>query len=140
MSDIRNKIYIVFQDQVIFPGTVEDNIQMGSGVNQKKYEKILHENFMKDLIEQLPNGLLTKITEAGDNLSGGQKQKISIARLLLHNPELIILDEATSSMDEKSEEMVYDSISKYFSNTMSLIISHRNTIENYCSRIIHLEK
>src|SRR6056297_3590912 len=140
LKSIREKIYIVFQNQLLFPGTIEDNIKIGnSKVSKKRYARIIEENFIKDLIKQLPDGLSTQLSEYSNNLSGGQKQKINIARLLLHNQDLIILDEATSAMDIDTEKKVYNSINRFYKNNIILIISHRNSINNYCTRVMNLD-
>lgn len=132
LTSLRRKIYIVSQNPYVFPGNVKENIVMGSNnFDQEKFRELIRMPFLSNLIEELPNGLMTDIGEGGANLSGGQKQKITIARMLIHNPDLIIFDESTSSMDSHSEEMVYKNIDYLLEDKTVIKISHRlSTVKN----------
>lgn len=125
-ASLRNQIGIVFQDPSLFSGTIEDNIAYGL----KRYTKAELENAARmanaaDFIAKLPKGYKTEVGERGVKLSGGQKQRIIIARALLKNPPILILDEATSSLDAKAEHQVQEALERLMENRTTIIIAHR---------------
>ena len=132
LNSLRKKMYLVSQAAYMFPGNVRENIIIGTNeIEENRLNKIINLPFFSTLIQELPNGLNTQIGEGGYNLSGGQKQKIMIARMLMHDPDLIIFDESTSSMDSRSEEMVYRDIASIIKNKIVVKMSHRlSTIKN----------
>ncbi|MDO4595261.1 MAG: ATP-binding cassette domain-containing protein, partial [Tissierellia bacterium] len=132
LESLRDHIGIVQQDVYLFSGTVKENISYGRPNASKK--DIIDASKLAgayDFIMQLPEGFDTYIGERGIKLSGGQKQRISIARVFLKNPPILILDEATSSLDNKSEKIVQNSLDELSKGRTTLTIAHRlSTIIN----------
>ena len=132
---------VVSQDIYLFKGTILENIRY-SKLNASKEEiieacKIANAH---EFIKNLKNKYDTYINEGGDNLSIGQKQLISIARAILKNPDILILDEATSSIDTNTERKVQDAIKNIMKNRTSIIIAHRLSTIKYCDNIIVVDK
>ncbi|MCP2238981.1 ABC transporter ATP-binding protein [Thermoanaerobacterium thermosaccharolyticum] len=139
LSSLRENIGIVQQDVFLFSGTIKENIAYGN-LNASDEDIINASKAANahDFIMELKDGYDTYIGERGVKLSGGQKQRISIARMFLKNPPILILDEATSSLDNKSESIIQQSIENLSKNRTTLIIAHRlGTIRN-AKRIIVL--
>ena len=124
-SSIRQAIGIVNQENVIFDATVRDNITFGSKATDEELWSILDKVYLKDEIEKLPNGLDTVLGKKNMSLSGGQNQRLCIARLMFRNPKIIILDEATSSLDFESERIVQAALDALATNKTTIVISHR---------------
>ena len=139
LSDLRKNIGVVQQDTYLFFGTVMDNIRYGKP--DAAYEEVIEaakKANAHDFIMKLPAGYDTDIGQRGIKLSGGQKQRLSIARVFLKNPPVLILDEATSSLDNESEKVVQDSLERLAMNRTTFVIAHRlSTIKN-AKRIIVL--
>ncbi|GAB4267718.1 MAG: ABC transporter ATP-binding protein [Candidatus Rifleibacteriota bacterium] len=138
-SSIRRKIALIQQDVTIFSGKIKDNIFLEyDSFDARKMESIIAELEMHELLKKLPNGIETEIFEKGSNLSVGQRQLIAFSRALVTDPEVLILDEATSSVDSETELIIQRAVHRLTSNRTSLIIAHRlSTIQN-CDRIIVL--
>ncbi len=141
-KSLRERIAIVPQHIDLFSGTVTENIAIGDP--EPDMQKILLLTQMLGIhsfIEQLPNSYHSIITEQGSNLSGGQKQRIAIARALYRNPEILLMDEATSSLDPHSEQQVQQTLEWYKQQGKTIIIiAHRLSTIRYCDQIIVLEK
>jgi ATP-binding cassette, subfamily B, bacterial MsbA len=140
LNSLRRLMGIVTQDTILFNDSVRNNIAYGSETipleNIKKAAKVANAH---DFIDDLPNGYDTNIGERGVTLSGGQRQRLAIARAVLKNPPILILDEATSSLDTESELLVQQAIERLMENRTSFVIAHRlSTILN-ASRIIVIE-
>ena len=132
LFNLRNIISIVSQDSILFNDSIYNNIKIGN-LNATKVEII---NAAKaanahEFILKCEDSYQTNIGNSGEKLSGGQKQRISIARAILKNPEILILDEATSSLDSESENLIQDALTNLMKDRTSLVIAHRlSTIEN----------
>ena len=138
-TSLRRRISLIQQDVTIFSGTIKDNIFLEEGsYDETKMTEIIAELQMQPFLERLPNGLETEIYERGANLSAGQRQLIAFCRAMATDPEILILDEATSSVDSETETIIQKAVMRLTSNRTSLIIAHRlSTIKN-CDRILVL--
>ena len=126
LASLRSHISVVLQDPVLFSGTVRDNILYGNA--KATNDDVVHACRMAhayDFIMALPAKLDTEVGERGVMLSGGQKQRLTIARAFLKNPEILILDEATSSLDSESEKLIQDALFKLIAGRTTFIIAHR---------------
>lgn len=141
LDSYRRNIGMVHQDVFLFSGTIEQNIRYGrQDASEEDLWKAIKAVHAEELIEYLPEGLQTKIGERGRGLSAGQKQLISFARALLTNPRILILDEATSSVDAYTEAIIQEALDVLLNDRTSIIIAHRlSTILN-ADRIIVMEK
>lgn len=132
IKDVRDLMGIVTQQPILFNDTFFNNIAFGTKAASE--EKVIEAATVAnayEFIKVYPSHLYTNIGDSGDKLSGGQKQRISIARAVLKNPPILILDEATSSLDTESERLVQDALTKLMSNRTSIVIAHRlSTIIN----------
>ena len=124
-ASIRQAVGIVNQENIIFDTTVRDNITFGSTATDDELWAILEKVSLKDEIEKLPDGLDTVLGKNNMSLSGGQNQRLCIARLMFRNPKIIILDEATSSLDFESERIVQSALDALAENKTTIVISHR---------------
>lgn len=130
-NTLRNSIGLVLQDTYLFKGTIMENIKYGHKISDEEVIKICVDMNANKFIEKLPNGYYTEIEENANNLSIGEKQLLSIVRCIIKNPKIVILDEATSEVDVKTEKYIYDGIKKILKNRTSIVIAHRlSTIKN----------
>jgi len=141
LNDLRRRFGVVLQDPFLFSGTIGGNIRLGtSGIEDEQVERAAEEVNLGDFIRSLPNGFTEEVRERGSTLSTGQKQLISFARALAHNPQILILDEATSSVDTETEFKVRDALSRMVAGRTSLVIAHRlSTVQN-ADKIIVMHK
>jgi len=132
LRSLRELIGIVSQETVLFNDTVANNIAYGrSDVPMEKIREAAQAAFADSFISKMPDGYATQIRERGANLSGGEKQRIAIARALVKNPPILILDEATSSLDTESEAEIQKALENLMRNRTTFVIAHRlSTIRN----------
>lgn len=139
--DVRSRVRLVSQNVFIFSGTVEYNIRLGDkSISMDRVIKAAKEVNAHSFIMDLPHGYQTELREGGSNLSVGQKQLISFARALAFDPEILVLDEATSSVDTETEELITRAIGKLMAHRTSLIIAHRLSTIKSVDWIIVLHK
>lgn len=123
---LRRNVAIVLQDTVLFSGTIRDNLKYGNeDATDEQLEKAAEMSRCKDMIKMLPNGYDTLLTASGDNISQGQKQLLAIARAFVADPKILILDEATSNVDTRTEKAIQDAMRLVMQNRTSIIIAHR---------------
>ncbi len=132
IEDLRSKLGVVTQESILFNDSVFNNIAFGqTDVSQEQVEQAARVANAHEFISKMDAGYQTIIGDRGNKLSGGEKQRMTIARALLKNPPILILDEATSSLDTESEKLVQDAIYKLMQNRTSIVIAHRlSTIQN----------
>jgi ATP-binding cassette subfamily B multidrug efflux pump len=141
VADLRHRYGVVLQDPFLFTGTVGGNIRLGtSSIQDEDVEKAAEEVNIADFIRTLPNGFKEEVRERGSTLSTGQKQLISFARALAHNPKILILDEATSSVDTETEFRVRDALTRMVEGRTSVIIAHRLSTIQRADKIIVMHK
>ena len=141
LADLRSRFGVVLQDPFLFSGTVASNIRLGtSRIDDQEVEKAAEDVNLADFIRTLPNGFDEEVRERGSTLSTGQKQLISFARALAHDPKILILDEATSSVDTETEFRVRDALSRMVEGRTSVIIAHRLSTIQRADKIIVMHK
>jgi len=141
LQQLRKQFGIVLQDPFLFTGTIESNVRLGNaGIGKNDVERALEEIGLGDFIESLAQGVGTEVNERGSTLSVGQRQLISFARALAHNPQFLILDEATSSVDTKTELMIREALDKLLSGRTALVIAHRLSTIQHADRILVFHK
>jgi ATP-binding cassette subfamily B multidrug efflux pump len=141
LCDLRKNFGIVLQDPFLFSGTIKSNIRMGSGwITDEDVREAARNVNLLGFIESLPDGFDEPVRERGVTLSMGQKQLLSFARALAHDPKILILDEATSSVDPETEYLIRDALRRLLRGRTSLVIAHRlSTIQN-ASKIIVMHR
>jgi ATP-binding cassette subfamily B multidrug efflux pump len=138
---LRRSIGVVLQDVFLFSGSVVDNITLRNGeISMEKVVEAAKLIGMHDFIERLPGGYHYNVMERGSSLSLGQRQLLSFIRALLYDPSILILDEATSSVDTESEQLIQEAIDKLISGRSSIIIAHRLSTIRKANQIIVLDK
>jgi ATP-binding cassette subfamily B protein len=141
IADLRRRFGVVLQDPFLFTGTVESNIRLGTNwIKDEDVERAAEEVNIADFIRTLPHGFEEEVRERGSTLSTGQKQLISFARALAHDPKILILDEATSSVDTETEFRVRDALTRMVEGRTSLIIAHRLSTIQRADKIIVMHK
>ncbi len=141
LQNLRDNISLVSQDVVLFNDTIENNLSYGELRNHSREEILAAADaaHVLDFAEELPNGLETIVGDRGVLLSGGQRQRIAIGRALLKNAPVLILDEATSSLDSKSERRIQEALNELMKNRTTLVIAHRLSTVEGADRIIVLD-
>ena len=139
LHSLRSQLGIMLQDSFIFSGTLEDNIRYGRlDATDAEIREASRRVRADDFIRRMPMGYRTEIRERGSNLSQGEKQLVALARTLLSDPAILILDEATSSIDTQTEKLLQEGIQELLRNRTSIIVAHRlSTIKN-CDRILYI--
>jgi len=141
LTDLRRRFGVVLQDPFLFTGTIEENIRLGTeGIDQRRIERAAEDVNVADFIRSLPDGFQSAVQERGSTLSTGQKQLISFARALAHDPKILILDEATSSVDTETEMRVRDALTRLVEGRTSLVIAHRLSTIQRADKIIVMHK
>ncbi len=141
LDELRGRFGVVLQDPFLFSGTVATNIRLGTArIQDQDVEQAAEDVNLAEFIRTLPGGFKEEVRERGSTLSTGQKQLISFARALAHNPKILILDEATSSVDTETEFRVRDALSRMVEGRTALIIAHRLSTIQRADKIIVMHK
>jgi ATP-binding cassette subfamily B multidrug efflux pump len=136
LQGLRKAVQPVLQDVFLFSGTIEDNIRLGTDVSPERMRLAAAAVHADEFIDRLPDGYGTKLSEGATNLSQGQRQLLSFARVLAHDPAVIILDEATSSVDTETERMIQRGLEALLEHRTSLVIAHRLSTIKHADRIL----
>jgi ABC-type multidrug transport system fused ATPase/permease subunit len=140
LNFLRKQIALVPQDIFLFGGTIRENIAYGKpNAGEEEILEAAQKANAMEFIERFPEQLDTVVGERGTQLSGGQKQRVAIARAILKNPKILILDEATSSLDSESEKLVHSALDKLMKDRTSIVIAHRLSTVRKADKIVVLE-
>ena len=142
LTSLRDNIALVSQDVVLFNDTIRNNLAYGTlkGSSEKEIRQAAEAAHVMHFVDELPEGLDTMVGDRGALLSGGQRQRIAIGRALLKNAPILILDEATSSLDTQSERRIQEALSALMQNRTTLVIAHRLSTVEKADRIIVLDR
>jgi ATP-binding cassette, subfamily B, multidrug efflux pump len=141
VHDLRRQFGIVLQDPFLFTGTLESNVRLGDvQIGRARVEAALREVGLGSLLDTLAEGVETKVSERGATFSVGQRQLISFARALAHNPRFLILDEATSSVDTKTEVLIREALDRLLEGRTAMVIAHRLSTIQHADRILVFHK
>lgn len=140
-SDVRRNLGVMLQETWLFSGTVKENLQMGFYEYDDAYLlKIARISGVDDFVTSHPQGYDMELQERGEGLSGGQRQSINLARALLHDPNLLVLDEPTSSMDTATEKAVIDRLKIWAGKRTLVMVTHRNTMLQLAERVLVVDQ
>jgi len=141
LQELRRMFGIVLQDPFLFTGTLESNVKLGTEtIDRAATERALREVGLGDFLDSQPQGVETPVTERGSTLSVGQRQLVSFARALAHNPKFLILDEATSSVDTKTELLIREALNRLLEGRTAVVIAHRLSTIQHAHRILVFHK
>ena len=141
LQELRRFFGIVLQDPFLFSGTIESNVRLGTEtITREDVENALREVGLGSFVASLAHGVATEVTERGSTLSVGQRQLISFARALAHNPRFLILDEATSSVDTQTESLIRSALDRLLAGRTALVIAHRLSTIQHADRILVFHK
>jgi ABC-type multidrug transport system fused ATPase/permease subunit len=141
LTDLRSHMAIVPQEVLLFGGTIRENIEYGRpGADDDAITEAARQANAWEFIQSFPEGLDTMVGDRGIQLSGGQRQRVAIARAILKDPDILILDEATSSLDAESERLVQEALETLMHNRTSIIIAHRLSTIRKADKIIVIDK
>ena len=140
LTELRRRIAVLEQDTFLFSGSIAENIALGRpDATREEIEEAARRAGLSEFIRTLPDGYETQMGQMGARLSGGERQRVGIARTMLMNPDVIVMDEPTSSLDVLHEKELPQTLRKECKDKMLLIVSHRNSTLTSCKRIIRLE-
>jgi len=139
-SSLRRRVQSVLQDVFLFSGTVAENIRLGSPIPDHELRRAVELVRADTFIDRMPGGLQARLSERGGNLSMGQRQLLSFARVLAHNPDVLILDEATGNIDTETERLIQKALRTLLAGRTSLVIAHRLSTIRHADRILVLHK
>jgi subfamily B ATP-binding cassette protein MsbA len=138
---LLDRVAVVTQDPFLFAGSIRDNIRYGApGASDADVERAAVAAHVMEFVDELPEGFDTDVGDAGVRLSGGQRQRVAIARAIVRDPAILVFDEATSSLDAKSERTVQDAIDGLLTGRTTFVIAHRLSTVRRADRIVLLER
>src|SRR5688572_21065369 len=140
LAYLRSRFAVVLQDVFLFSGSLESNIRLGGDISRERVQAAARDVNLMPFIESLPNGFDHEVNERGTTLSVGQRQLLAFARALAHDPQILILDEATSSVDTETEIQIRLAIDRLMQGRTSVIIAHRLSTIQKCDKIIVMHK
>ncbi len=138
-ADLHRHIGVVLQDAFLFSGDVQENIALGEEFSLSEIEQAAQQVNVHELIMQLPNGYFSQVRARGTNLSGGQKQLLAFARVAIRQPKILVLDEATASLDVQTEALIQNALEKLWQGRTAIIIAHRLSTIRHVDRILVLK-
>ena len=135
LSDLRRGISVVLQDVFLFAGTIADNVRIAEPMPDAKIRDALKTALADSFVNRLPKGMHTELGERGGTLSQGERQLLSFARAIAHDPAILVLDEATASIDTQTEKRIQQSILRISEHRTAIFIAHRLSTITHCDRI-----
>lgn len=138
LAELRRSVQAVQQDVFLFSGTIRDNITLGKNFTNEELSAAATTSCLKPILEKLEGGLDYVLSEGGTNLSGGQRQLIAFTRVIAHNPPVLILDEATASIDTETEKLIQAGLKNLLKNRTAIVIAHRLSTIRDSNRILVL--
>ena len=138
-QEVRSNIGYVLQEPALFSGTIKSNITFGIEASDDEVEKVLEMIGAKKFVKDYPDGINTKLEYLGSNLSTGEKQLISFARILLRNPAILILDEATANIDTETEILIQNALKVLAAGRTTFVVAHRLSTIRYADNIYVLD-
>ena len=140
LEELRGRIGMVLQTNILFTGTIRENLMWGrSGATEEEMLQAARDAQAYDFIMALPDGFDTQLTQGGSNVSGGQKQRLCIARAMLRKPSILILDDSTSAVDSATEAAIRESFAKNLKDSTVIIIAQRISSVQYADEILILD-
>ncbi len=141
LRTFRRFVSVVPQESVLFEGTIRDNVTYGmTGVSDERVQRALHDANALEIVGAMPDGWNTVVGERGARISGGQRQRLAIARALIRDPRILLLDEATSALDVESEQKVQDALAHLMRGRTTLVVAHRLSTIRSADRIVFLDR
>ncbi len=139
-KDVMKMIEYVRQENILFSETIRQNLELGDSFDDSEIENSLDISMMKNEIAEMPKGLDTVLGQRGVNISGGQKQRLSIARAVIRKPDIILMDDCTAAMDAATEKLFWEKIDKYMPGITAVIVTHRMATAQQADRIIVMDE
>ncbi len=137
---LRSKLGVVLQDTFLFSGNVSENLKLDSSINDNRLKQICTDLGLNNFLDRLPKGLETSLRERGGNLSSGERQLLSVARVAIRNPTILVMDEATAFMDPSTEATLQRDLNRLLEKRTALVIAHRLATVQQANRILVLRK
>ncbi|MGI6201011.1 MAG: ABC transporter ATP-binding protein [Christensenellales bacterium] len=139
LRDLRRYVSVVLQDVFLFSGTIAENVRLNSPIPDERVEQALELSCARGFIDELPGGMAHPVTERGSTFSAGQRQLLSFARAIAHDPAVFVLDEATANIDTRTEMLIQQSINNVSAGRTTIIIAHRLSTIRACDQIMVMD-
>ena len=140
LASLRQQLGVVLQDTFLFSGNVADNLRLSSAITDTRLRRICRDLGLEPLLNRLPQGLQTELRERGGNLSSGERQLLSVARVAIRNPTVLVMDEATAFMDPSTEAMLQRDLDRLLERRTAVVIAHRLATVEAADRILVLKR
>jgi ATP-binding cassette subfamily B protein len=140
ISTLRQRLGVVLQDTFLFSGTVADNLRLDAPIRDADLERLCHELGLEPLLSRLPDGLATELRERGGNLSSGERQLLSVARVAIRDPSVLVMDEATAFLDPSTEATLQRDLDRLLAARTAIVIAHRLATVEAADRILVLRR